>query len=978
MAVLEPEAETVHFLGFLIFVVADCALAAAFWTPSVPLESLTEPGVDTSWDASDHEAARVPVHAARLLLPLLLAVAAGAVWRADDWPSPWEDERFAPGLCLVAAQTLLVWRACARIGYRSPTEAMAMRAVAREAATRAAAAHSRPALSSSSSGAAGGWAGGAGGQKARGGRWSGSESRRLFDDEEGAEGTAAAPRGSRAAAGAPAAGEAASGPGRADVAAGGRPSQGSSSSSSDSSSDSSSEEAEEDGASGGDDVSEEEDEDDEDGDTIAEARAVRQPLRRAAADTAAPAPDGRRRSSASSSARSSSSTARAAGQAPRAPAAPSSSSSSNRRRVSFSATTMSADGFSSPPPHIGAVGWRATPPGRSRRPSSAASSRSGVAPAVTASAASLVRRLAEARARGAMAGGELSAVERDGQVGGSTVFQLYSAAEAREDRSRQWCAAASAVLLCAAQLVAAAVLFWGFGTERDDLEAGDPARAAVVYVYAIASWVAQTAVAATVPLVSAPRGALDDPFVRPRPASGVRPLQVLMLLPADGFDAAAAATTWFLLTARGHEVTVATPGGRQPLPDPVSIEGFGAGVWGAGPLTAAMFERMSRSGALERPLNAAAATPEAFDGMVLPGGTVRAAALWAADAGVRRVVAGAWSRGLPTAACGTGSVVLAATAQHSHSRLSLAESEHALSPLAGGSPEPDRRPAGAAAARSAAVSARRLALLRECSVTALPWQAQAAMACLACATCADEPEDAASDAERSLSRRSAAKGRASAGCLARAGTPCAGRRPRCRCGCRRADCSGLQASEVPGFEGRRRHGCSVCASWWRRWACGCDCCRGCAPCEDGATACRLCVRNACALCCCCCPDAAGGVCGRGRLGPGSERARQAAARSARQLRDDSCLECLRCAACGWAPVQAAVSAAVGGGGRFLRGKLIGLGGERGTPWDDSAAFVVEDGLLLTGRWGGDAFLLGRRYLVLLESTATAADATAMR
>jgi len=39
---------------------------------------------------------------------------------------------------------------------------------------------------------------------------------------------------------------------------------------------------------------------------------------------------------------------------------------------------------------------------------------------------------------------------------------------------------------------------------------------------------------------------------------------------------------------------------------------------------------------------------------------------------------------------------------------------------------------------------------------------------------------------------------------------------------------------------------------------------------------------------------------------------------------------------------------------------------RGSPWDDSLAFVVEDGRLVTGRWAGDAFLLGRRFLHKIE------------
>ena len=39
---------------------------------------------------------------------------------------------------------------------------------------------------------------------------------------------------------------------------------------------------------------------------------------------------------------------------------------------------------------------------------------------------------------------------------------------------------------------------------------------------------------------------------------------------------------------------------------------------------------------------------------------------------------------------------------------------------------------------------------------------------------------------------------------------------------------------------------------------------------------------------------------------------------------------------------------------------------RGLPWDDTHAFVVEDGKLITARWAGDAFLFTRQFMHKLE------------
>jgi putative intracellular protease/amidase len=62
-------------------------------------------------------------------------------------------------------------------------------------------------------------------------------------------------------------------------------------------------------------------------------------------------------------------------------------------------------------------------------------------------------------------------------------------------------------------------------------------------------------------------------------------------------------------------------------------------------------------------------------------------------------------------------------------------------------------------------------------------------------------------------------------------------------------------------------------------------------------------------------------------------------------------------------VQDEVTAALAEPSQFVRGPLTQ---RRGTPADDSAAFVVRDGNYLSARWPGDAYLFGKRFRRLLE------------
>jgi len=60
--------------------------------------------------------------------------------------------------------------------------------------------------------------------------------------------------------------------------------------------------------------------------------------------------------------------------------------------------------------------------------------------------------------------------------------------------------------------------------------------------------------------------------------------------------------------------------------------------------------------------------------------------------------------------------------------------------------------------------------------------------------------------------------------------------------------------------------------------------------------------------------------------------------------------------------------------QFVRGPLTLV--SRGTGADDGPAMVVEDGRYLSGRWPGDAYLLGKKLIARLEAAPVAAGAGA--
>ncbi len=71
-------------------------------------------------------------------------------------------------------------------------------------------------------------------------------------------------------------------------------------------------------------------------------------------------------------------------------------------------------------------------------------------------------------------------------------------------------------------------------------------------------------------------------------------------------------------------------------------------------------------------------------------------------------------------------------------------------------------------------------------------------------------------------------------------------------------------------------------------------------------------------------------------------------------------------------VESEVRAALALPSQFERGPITL--GDRGTPDDDSAAFVVEDGNYISARWPGDAWLFARRLVAQLKAQRAKAAA----
>jgi putative intracellular protease/amidase len=151
---------------------------------------------------------------------------------------------------------------------------------------------------------------------------------------------------------------------------------------------------------------------------------------------------------------------------------------------------------------------------------------------------------------------------------------------------------------------------------------------------------------------------------------------ILIPLPARDFDPTEAAVPWRVLTGLGHRVTFATPDGQPANADAMMLTGRGLDPWGfipglrllpaiglalrAASAARAAYAAMFRSPEFQAPLLWSAIDPDAFDGLILPGGhRARGMRGYLESAVLQQVVGSFFAAGKPVGAICHG-VVLAA------------------------------------------------------------------------------------------------------------------------------------------------------------------------------------------------------------------------------------------------------------------------------------------------------------------------------
>jgi putative intracellular protease/amidase len=141
-------------------------------------------------------------------------------------------------------------------------------------------------------------------------------------------------------------------------------------------------------------------------------------------------------------------------------------------------------------------------------------------------------------------------------------------------------------------------------------------------------------------------------------------VRVLIPLPDRDFDVTEVAVPWQLLRAAGHEVVFATEHARTvPTADPRLLTGVIFGQLGAAPEAKQSYAALTRSDEFAATASWADVEPDAFDGLMLPGGHAPGMRQYLGSAVLREQVHRFWQAGKPIGAICHGVLVLARTRQ---------------------------------------------------------------------------------------------------------------------------------------------------------------------------------------------------------------------------------------------------------------------------------------------------------------------------
>ncbi len=147
-----------------------------------------------------------------------------------------------------------------------------------------------------------------------------------------------------------------------------------------------------------------------------------------------------------------------------------------------------------------------------------------------------------------------------------------------------------------------------------------------------------------------------------------------MPLPDRDFDVTEVAVPWKLLTDLGHEVVIATEhGDGPPAADPLLITGVLFGQLGAEPEPKEFYRQLTDATAFRRPLAWADLEPEAYDGLILPGGHAPGMRQYLGSDVLREKIAELWGLDRPVGAICHGVLTLARTNDPATGRSLLAD-----------------------------------------------------------------------------------------------------------------------------------------------------------------------------------------------------------------------------------------------------------------------------------------------------------------
>ncbi|WP_405536704.1 type 1 glutamine amidotransferase domain-containing protein [Streptomyces antimycoticus] len=139
-------------------------------------------------------------------------------------------------------------------------------------------------------------------------------------------------------------------------------------------------------------------------------------------------------------------------------------------------------------------------------------------------------------------------------------------------------------------------------------------------------------------------------------------MRILVPLPDRDFDVTEVAVPWKLLTDLGHEVVIATEhGDGPPAADPLLITGVLFGQLGAESEPKEFYRQLTDASAFRHPLAWADLEPEAYDGLILPGGHAPGMRQYLGSDVLREKIAEFWRLYRPVGAICHGILTLART-----------------------------------------------------------------------------------------------------------------------------------------------------------------------------------------------------------------------------------------------------------------------------------------------------------------------------